>query len=275
MSNHPDTIIYSDWFDKSDYLENIPQPACILVDKPDIFSKNLPNIFIHVEPNIIAPHFEDYLLNNYSKYHTIFTFNETILARCSNAKLYFFGSCWIPKSYYSNIDKTKKQFRISNISGNKIINNSIGHLFRQKIHHNQHLLGAFPITFFRSSRQIPHINDYANNPFLENDSKISLFDTYQFSIVIENSKQKNYFTEKIIDCLVTKTIPIYWGCPNIDNIFDITGWIILESDSIEELVEKLKVLDEKYYDNHKDVVEKNYLKAQEYVLLRNNLNNAK
>ena len=38
---------------------------------------------------------------------------------------------------------------------------------------------------------------------------------YYFSITIENSKSKNYFTEKILDCFACGTIPIYWGCPNI------------------------------------------------------------
>jgi hypothetical protein len=60
-------------------------------------------------------------------------------------------------------------------------------------------------------------------------SKIEIFETYMFSIVIENSRQIHYFTEKIIDCLLTKTIPIYYGCPNISDYFDTSGWIILET----------------------------------------------
>ena len=267
MSNHPETVFHSDWFDKSDYLEHIPQPACISVDNLTT-SDNLPNIFIHVEPSIIAPHFEPYLLQNYKKYHTIFTYNTNILEKCPNAKCYYFGSCWIPKSYYNNIDQSKKQFKISNIASTKLINNSIGHRFRQSVHNNQHRFNGFPVTFYRSSRHLPHITDYGNNPFLENDSKISLFDTFQFSIVIENSQQANYFTEKILDCLVTKTIPIYWGCPNISDIFDTSGWIILNTDSIDELVEKIKILNDEYYNKYKDTIEKNYFKAQEYVLLR-------
>jgi hypothetical protein len=274
MSNHPDTIINSDWFNKSYYLQNIPQPAYISVDRLKT-SNILPNIFIHVEPHVIAPYLESYLIENYQKYHTIFTYNTNILNKCPNSKCYYYGSSWIPKSYYSNIDQLKKQFKISNIAGTKLINNATGHMFRQKIHNSQYILKKFPITFYRSSRQHPPITDYDNNPFLEEDSKICLFDTFQFSIIIENSKQENYFTEKLIDCLVTKTIPIYWGCPNISDIFDITGWIILNTDSVKELDEKLRVLNNEYYEKYKDIVEKNYINAQEYVLLCKNLNNAK
>lgn len=34
---------------------------------------------------------------------------------------------------------------------------------------------------------------------------------YMFSFAIENSQVEGYFTEKLIDCFLTGTIPIYWG----------------------------------------------------------------
>ena len=70
--------------------------------------------------------------------------------------------------------------------------------------------------------------DISNNPLLPQDNKINLFRKYQFSIVIENVAQNTWFTEKIIDCLITKTIPIYYGCPSISEYFDTTGWIIFD-----------------------------------------------
>lgn len=42
---------------------------------------------------------------------------------------------------------------------------------------------------------------------------------YEYSIAIENSCVRNYFTEKLIDCFLTLTKPIYWGCPNIADYF--------------------------------------------------------
>ena len=42
---------------------------------------------------------------------------------------------------------------------------------------------------------------------------------YEYSIAIENSSQSNYFSEKIIDCMLLWTIPLYWGCPNISDYF--------------------------------------------------------
>ena len=51
---------------------------------------------------------------------------------------------------------------------------------------------------------------------------------YHYSIAIENSKQVNYFSEKIIDCYLGWTFPIYWGCPNIDDFFPKGSYIDLE-----------------------------------------------
>lgn len=39
---------------------------------------------------------------------------------------------------------------------------------------------------------------------------------YQFNICFENTKQPGYITEKIFDCFMTGTIPIYYGATNIE-----------------------------------------------------------
>ena len=46
------------------------------------------------------------------------------------------------------------------------------------------------------------------------NKKIGLLD-YRFSLAIENSVGKNYYTEKFWDCILTQTVPVYYGCPNI------------------------------------------------------------
>lgn len=43
---------------------------------------------------------------------------------------------------------------------------------------------------------------------------------YEYSIAIENSNEKNYITEKFIDCVLCNTTPIYNGAPNISEIYD-------------------------------------------------------
>jgi len=42
---------------------------------------------------------------------------------------------------------------------------------------------------------------------------------YKYSLAFENVSHENYFTEKLIDCFLCWTKPIYWGCSNIDKYF--------------------------------------------------------
>jgi hypothetical protein len=271
MAYHPDTIVHSDWFSKKyGYIQGLPEPCLIVTDKHDIFSETLPNIYIQVEPEAVIPN-EKYLLENSNRYHTIYTFNQNVLLACPNAKKYVYGTTWVDPSDYNAMTPSQKMYKISTLTGAKAF--APGHFYRQKIHHHQEALKEFPITFFRSNIQQPYITDYGNNPLLVGN-KVELFGTFQFSMIIENSKQANYFTEKLIDCILTRTIPIYWGCPNISEFFDTTGWIILDTTTIEELITKLKQLTPEYYEKYYDIVEKNFNTAHKYTDFCINLNNA-
>lgn len=46
------------------------------------------------------------------------------------------------------------------------------------------------------------------------------YENYKFHICIENSISNNYFTEKIIQPLLSNNIPIYFGCRKINNYFN-------------------------------------------------------
>ena len=53
---------------------------------------------------------------------------------------------------------------------------------------------------------------------------------YCFSITMENGRYPYMFTEKLSDCFATGTIPIYYGCKEIDKFFDSDGIIMLTDD---------------------------------------------
>ena len=84
-----------------------------------------------------------------------------------------------------------------------------------------------------------------------------------FSIVVENYQDELYFTEKILNCFATGTIPIYFGAKNIDNKFN--GGGILTFKSIEELTEILKSLNQDFYKDKKTFIKDNFEKVQEYL----------
>jgi hypothetical protein len=51
---------------------------------------------------------------------------------------------------------------------------------------------------------------------------------YHFSVAIENGQYETYFTEKILDCFLSYTIPVYLGAPDISDHFNPDGIIFLD-----------------------------------------------
>ena len=88
---------------------------------------------------------------------------------------------------------------------------------------------------------------------------------YQFSITIENSKSKYYFTEKLLDCLAVGTIPIYWDCTNVGDFFDERG--ILQFNTLEDLVKIFEHINDEptLYNIMYPFVKENFRRAQEFI----------
>ena len=51
---------------------------------------------------------------------------------------------------------------------------------------------------------------------------------YMFSVAIENATTDAYYTEKILDCFATGTVPVYYGTDTICEYFDCKGIIKLD-----------------------------------------------
>ena len=60
------------------------------------------------------------------------------------------------------------------------------------------------------------------------------YEESMFHVCVENIKRNNWYTEKIGEAFCTKTLPIYWGCPNIGEFYDKRGIITFET--TEELI---------------------------------------
>lgn len=97
---------------------------------------------------------------------------------------------------------------------------------------------------------------------------------YMFSIAMENARYPGNFTEKILDCFATGTIPIYSGDPQIDKVFNPDGIITLTEDFHPDQLsrtlyyEKMDAIKENFeiamqFDHIQDWLHKNYLKELE------------
>jgi hypothetical protein len=79
---------------------------------------------------------------------------------------------------------------------------------------------------------------------------------YMFSVCIENSTYDTYFTEKILDCFATGTIPVYKGTRNITNYFDSGGILFLDDIEIKDLTPELYYSKIEFIKNNFDKVKK-------------------
>jgi len=260
--------LVSDWLDPSKFSSNIfPEDSVVVTDNPLYHEDDKKLILMMVEPEAIKP-FRKQTMENAHRFYRIYTCDEEILAMLPEKAIKVVGNYTLLKP--DEIEKCiieKKEFKVSSWAATKLFPGVPGHHLRAVLYFNQKL---FPenFVFFRTSRPYPYpppplgpiLPDINNNPFFEN--KVPLFETFQFAITIENSKQKNYFTEKIIDCLVARSIPIYWGCPNISEFFDTSGWIFF--DDSDDLLKKISILDENYYSRYIETINNNFLEAMKY-----------
>lgn len=187
-------------------------------------------------------------------YNYVLTHNEFLLNNCTNSILFPFGTTWI-----KNYEFPEKMFSVSILVGGKLM--AQGHHLRHQIWFKENKITKIPTNFFISGNYSGELYNYNNNPTLGNN-KNPLFDS-QFHICIENTKRNNWFTEKLIDCLLTKTIPIYWGCPNIGNWFNLNGFIIV--DNVNDIINACNLLTEKTYQEKIQFIEENYEKAKGFA----------
>jgi len=89
---------------------------------------------------------------------------------------------------------------------------------------------------------------------------------YKYTIVIENSICKDYWTEKISDAFLGGAYPIYHGCPNITDYFPPTAF-----SHISSIGECISVIETLIHDNEYERRIENILYAKELILNRFNL----
>lgn len=94
---------------------------------------------------------------------------------------------------------------------------------------------------------------------------------YKFSLCIENSNEKNYISEKFYDCILTETIPIYFGCKNIKEIWPYNGYILLDDIKNYEMIEDVLNYIHKNCDYLYEIMLPDLKKIKEEYFNKNNL----
>jgi len=96
------------------------------------------------------------------------------------------------------------------------------------------------IDFIKFIERIVPIDVFGSNMFLYKSYKGELpygnknngLMPYKYHFNAENNSIPNYFTEKIVDAILSECLCFYWGCPNIAEYIDPRAYIILDLDDI-------------------------------------------
>lgn len=60
---------------------------------------------------------------------------------------------------------------------------------------------------------------------------------YKYSLAVENAIVPDYWSEKIADCFLAWAVPIYFGCPNMEDYFPKDSFIRIDIGNPEEAIE--------------------------------------
>lgn len=226
---------------------------------PQDLSINPINIYYHSEPDEYFGN-HTWIRENANKFAHILTLNPDIIRDFDHAIFTPFGtSPYWNKSYYRNIPR--KENKVTFIRGAKHANVT-GHHLRWELFDRQGEI-RLPHQFY--DRTTP---EYARNDMEEIQwfsQRNHIFGTPLFHIAIENTANTNYFTEKIMDCFLWKTLPIYYGCPNIHEFFDGSG--IITFNTVDELIHICNTITPDDYFARFSSIEHNQREAQKYIHL--------
>lgn len=118
----------------------------------------------------------------------------------------------------------------------------------------------------------PRVDAYGTDyRFIDPDppAKIEALGPYMFNVICQSERRDWFFTEALIDAFMTGTVPVYFGCPSIGDIFDARG--IIQVDSYPSLVAAVDRLTPALYEEMRPYAAANYRRAWGYVDLDDNL----
>lgn len=201
------------------------------------------NVALLIEPITIDTTGYNVCLEKLRKFDYVLTYDSEFKQEKLGSKglHYAIGGCWIKPQDMGIHPKTDL---CSMIASGKT--QTTGHRLRHEIAasadmHKVHLFG------------------HGYNPV---EFKFQALSRYMFSIAVENSQVNDMFTEKIIDCFLTGTVPIYWGTSGLLRYFNMDG--VLQFNTLDELKDIVHGLKYETYAKMAHAIQDNYERALLY-----------
>jgi len=184
-----------------------------------------------------------FIQQHYNKFDAVLTYWTHLLSLSNKFVYYPNGNAWIN----GDDQQIYKKDKMLSIIASKKYSTS-GHRLRHDIVSSFHNYPGFDLY------------GYAYTPL---DNKLDGLRNYRYSFAIENCRYNTYFTEKLLDCFLTGTIPIFWGAPEITKFFNPAG--IISFSSIEEVPSILNSLSNDDYTRRLPAIVDNFHTAKKYV----------
>lgn len=110
--------------------------------------------------------------------------------------------------------------------------------------------------------------DFFGRGFVPMNDKLESLTEYRFQVVLENSSHNHYFSEKLTDCFISGTYPIYYGCPNLNEYFPKNSYQRIDINDFQGSITSInKVINQQFDQKYRDAL----LTARNQTLFEQNL----
>tara|TARA_R110001592_G_scaffold244259_1_gene505647 strand:- start:921 stop:1766 length:846 start_codon:yes stop_codon:yes gene_type:complete len=196
-----------------------------------------------LEPRCKQPHNYDWISKNNHLYDYVLTHDKQLIEQGKNFIYYALGGCWIEVEN-RRTDHIKSKLVSMITSGKKNVSD----------HFKRHEIIA----------QHRDVIDVMGRGYKTIEPISKGLKDYMFHIAMENQTEDYYFSEKIINPIMTGTIPIYYGPDHIKEIFDTRGMILFNN--INQIPQILKDINHDVYQQMLPYAVENFERAQQYIL---------
>lgn len=211
------------------------------------------NVALIIESKACNPHSYKNIQKYHKEFDLILTYDEALLKRFPEKTSFIPADTINIGSQFFGLNQEHKKIPISHIYSSK--RSTEGHRLRHKIVKKYKSLPENFIHFLGSG-----------TGGVRNREKGEFLVPYYFSLAIENSMQNFYFTEKIMDCFISGTVPIYWGITSIESFFDSSGILTFSNmRELDDIIQKILKDPKEVYSSMFDAVKKNFSIAQNYL----------
>ena len=241
--NKPSNALHVRDLGENDHIVIFPYSKTVLTASAQVACKVS---LIIVEPRAVHARYYNIIPILRHLYHNILIRDPKIASKYNNVHSFSFAELWIETDNLKLSDFSQRR-GISLIASMK--NDLEGHNLRHKLisldkSHTHQLLTPL-------GRAYEQFGDM-----------VTALAPFRYSVVIENCIEPHYFTEKILNCLACKTIPIYWGHESVKQYFDTSNWLFFND--LEDGYEKIKFASSGEHIVSHEKIHENYVQAKSY-----------